>query len=276
MVTKVMALHSLRVIFAAAKFNLIITLRFFSGTAIALRLFAPIMTLGSAWILYNHIYQGALAPEFGSSGYMSFIAIGNAFYVFVFAAAFVVGRVMFWERAAGTIEATFMTPMNRLAYMAGIMVAAALNSLIDFAAVFLVGIPFGFQVTSPNIPLFLSSMLLTAFALFGVGLIVNAITLTFRDRTTTANTLMILYLVFSGLVCPIELMPQWAQMISKVLPLTYGLKIMRTSLLGVAASGVTYDLAILFIMGVAYVLIGALTLKLIEKNLKKKALLSVF
>jgi ABC-2 type transport system permease protein len=276
MVTKAMALHSLRVIVAAAKFNLIITLRFFSGTAIALRLFAPIMTLGSAWILYNYIYQGALAPEFGSSGYLSFITIGNAFYVFVFAAAFVVGRVMFWERATGTIEATFMTPMNRLAYMAGIMVAAALNSLIDFTAVFLIGIPFGFQVATFNVSLFFSSMVLTALALFGVGLIVNAITLTFRDRTTTANILMILFLVFSGLVCPIELMPHWAQLISKILPLTYGLKVMRASLLKTATYNATYDLVVLFIMGIVYIVIGALTLKLIERNLKKKALLSVF
>lgn len=89
------------------------------------------MTLGAAWVLYNVVYSaGQLAPGFGtgSSGYLSFITIGNAFYVFVFAAAFVVGRVMFWERATGTIEATFMSPMSRLAYMTGIMVAAATNS----------------------------------------------------------------------------------------------------------------------------------------------------
>ena len=275
-----MAFHSLRVVVAAAKFNLRITLRFFSGTAIALRLFAPIMTLGSAWVLYNQVYRGALSPEFGSvvesSGYLSFITIGNAFYVFVFSAAFVVGRVMFWERATGTIEATFLTPMNRLAYMAGIMVAAALNSLIDFTAVFLIGILFGFQVTSFNAPLFLSSLLLTALALFGIGLMVNGITLTFRDRTTTSNTLMILFMVFGGIVCPLELMPQWAQIISKFLPLTYGIKAMRASLLGTATYEAICDLTILGFLGVVYIGIGAFMLKLIERNLKKRALLSVF
>ena len=275
-----MAFHSLRVIVATAKVNLTMTWRFFSWTGFALRFFAPIMTLGAAWVLYNQVYQGALSPDFGSavgnSGYLSFITIGNAFYVFVFAAAFVVGRVMFWERAMGTIEATFMTPMNRLAYMAGVLAAAAVNSLIDFIAVFLIGILFGFQVTSFNAPLFFSSLLLTALALFGIGLMVNAITLSFRDRTTTSNTLMILFMVFSGIVCPVELMPHWAQIISKVLPLTYGIKVMRASLLGIATFDAVYDLAILSILGAVYIGIGALTLKLIERNLKKKALLSVF
>lgn len=275
-----MTFHSLRVVVATAKVNLTMTWRFFSWTGFALRFFLPIMTFGAAWVLYNQVYRGVLSPEFenavGSIGYLSFITIGNAFYVFVFAAAFVVGRVMFWERAMGTIEATFMTPMNRLAYMAGVMVAAAVNSLIDFIAVFIVGMLFGFQVTSFNVPLFFSSALLTALALFGMGLMVNAITLSFRDRTTTSNTLMILFMVFSGIVCPVELMPHWAQIISKVLPLTYGIKVMRSSLLRIATFDAIYDLATLSILGAVYIGIGALTLRLIERNLKKKALLSVF
>jgi ABC-2 type transport system permease protein len=194
----------------------------------------------------------------------------------VFAAAFVVGRVMFWERAAGTIEATFMTPMNRLAYMAGMMMAASINSLVDLTAVFLLGLLFGFQATAFNAPLFLAGLLLTAFALFGIGLMTNAVTLTFRDRTNTANSLMILFLVFSGIVCPVELMPTWAQMISKALPLTYGIRIVRASLLGIRVQDAFNDIAVLLVLGIIFVSVGALTLRLIERNLKKKALFSVF
>jgi ABC-2 type transport system permease protein len=276
-----MVRHSLRVIASTTRVNLIMTWRFFSWMGIALRFFTPLMTLGAAWVLYNVVYaHQPLAAGFGaavgSSGYLSFITVGNAFYVFVFAAAFVVGRVMFWERATGTIEATFMSPMNRLAYMSGVMVSAATNSLIDFSAVFALGLAFGFQIAVFNAPLFLSSLLLTAFGLFGIGLITNAVTLTFRDRTTTANSLMILFMVFSGLVCPVELMPSWAQMISKALPLTYGVRLMRASLLGTGNVNPTYDITSLIILGVIYVSIGAITLAQIEKNLRKKALFSVF
>jgi len=272
--------HSLRVIVATAKFNLIMTWRFFGWTSFALRFFTPIMTLGAAWVLYNNVYRETLSPEFqnaiGSSGYLSFITIGNAFYVFVFAAAFVVGRVMFWERATGTIEAIFITPMSRLANMAGVMVAAAINALVDFTSVFIIGLFFGFQASSLNFPLFFLSLLLTAFALFGIGLMTNAITLTFRDRTTTANSLMIVFMAFSGIICPVEFMPYWAQLISSVLPLTYGIRMMRASLLGIKNFEVSYDLAALSVLGFIYFVVGALTLRLIERNLKKKALFSVF
>ena len=275
-----MSLHSLRVLVATAKVNLIMTWRFFSWTGFALRFWAPIMTLGAAWVLYNHVYHGITSPEFasavGASDYLSFITIGNAFYVFVFSAAFVVGRVMFWERAAGTIEATFITPMNRLAHMTGVMAAAAINSTIDFVSVFLIALLFGFQASSFNTLLFFSSLLLSAFALFGIGLMTNAITLTFRDRTTTSNTLMILFMVFSGIICPVELMPSWAQIISKALPLTYGIRLMRASLLRLESYNALYDLVALITLGTIFVGIGTITLKLIERNMKKKALFSVF
>ena len=275
-----MALHSLRVLAATAKVNLIITWRFFSWSGFALRFWAPLLTLSAAWVLYNQIFLGTTSPEFGTavgaSGYLSFIVIGNAFYVFVFAAAFVVGRVMFWERASGTIEATFMAPMNRLAYMAGVMTAAGINSTIDLIAVFLIGLLFGFQVTSFNVALFVAGLLLTTFALFGIGLITNAVTLSFRDRTNTANSLMLVFLVFSGIVCPVELMPNWAQMISKALPLTYGIRVIRASLLGIRVQDAFFDLAVLALLGVIFLSVGAVTLRLIERNLKRKALFTVF
>jgi ABC-2 type transport system permease protein len=183
---------------------------------------------------------------------------------------------MFWERATGTIEATFMTPMSRLAYMSGIMVASAVNALVDFAAVFLLGLGFGFQIALFDVPLFFVSLFLTAIGLFGIGLITNAVTLTFRDRTTTANSLMILFMVFCGLVCPVEFMPSWAQWISKALPLTYGIRLMRASLLGMGTVNVVDDTLALIILGVIYVVIGIVTLAQIEKNLRRKALFSVF
>ena len=275
-----MVFHSLRVVVATAKVNLIMAWRYFSWTGFALRFFTPIMTLGAAWVLYNYVYRGVVSPEFqgalGEASYLSFITIGNAFYVFVFAAAFVVGRVMFWERAMGTIEATLLTPMSRLAHMTGVMVAAAVNALFDFSVVILLGLVFGFQVASFNAPLFFAGLVLTALALFGVGLMTNAVTLSFRDRTTTANTLSILFMAFCGIVCPVELMPAWAQMVSKVLPLTYGIRLMRASLLGSPLQDLTGDLTALVVLGAVYIGVGAVTLRLIERNLKKKALLTAF
>ncbi len=271
-------LHSLRVVTATAKVNFKLNWRIFSWTGFALRFFSPIMILGAAWVLFNTTFQGyssQLQQTSGISNYLGFVVVGNALYAFVFASTFVVGRVMFWERASGTIESTFMTPMNRLAYMSGTMVAASLNSLLDVLMVFLVGFLFGFRITVLNPIMIVASLGLFVFAMFGVGLIINGITLTFRDRTTAANTLTILFLAFSGVVAPISLMPWWAQAISWVSPLTYAAGLIRGSL-GVASPPGSLDLVLLAAVGVIYITIGAIMLKAIERNLRRKALFSVF
>ena len=51
---------------------------------------------------------------------------------------------------------------------------------------------------------------------------------------------------------------------------------MCASLLGIATFDAIYDLVPLLILGAVYIGMGAMTLKLIERGLKKKALLSVF
>lgn len=83
-------------------------------------------------------------------------------------------------------------------------------------------------------------------------------------------------MAFSGIVCPIEFMPLWAQAIAKILPLTYGIRLTRASMLGIGVSNVSNDIVALVLLGIIYFAIGAMTLRLIERNLKRKALLSVF
>jgi ABC-2 type transport system permease protein len=262
---------------ATAKVNFKMSWRIFSWTGFALRFFSPIMIVAAAWVLYNSTFQGSAGAlqRAGISNYLGFVVVGNALFAFVFASTFVVGRVMFWERAGGTLESTFMTPMSRLAYMSGAMMAATLNSLLDVLIVFIVGFLFGFRFAALNSVMIIASLGLFVFAMLGVGLIVNGITLTFRDRTTAANTLTILFLAFSGVVAPVSLMPGWAQAISRVSPLTYATELVRGSL-GVVPPPSSFDLVILAVLGIVYITIGAIMLKAIERNLRRKALFSVF
>jgi hypothetical protein len=51
---------------------------------------------------------------------------------------------------------------------------------------------------------------------------------------------------------------------------------MRSSLIGTGTVDVTYNILALLVLGAFYVAVGALTLRLIERNLRKKALFSVF
>jgi len=166
--------------------------------------------------------------------------------------------------------------MNYVAYMTGIAAASFATSTFDVVLFFLLGNVLGFRVQHIDMLLLVIGVLLMLLSLFGLGLIVNAITLTFRDRVNTANTLMTVLLVFSGIVCPIALMPEWAQIASKTVPFTYGLDILRTALLYKSdVANILGNIMNITLLASLYIIIGILLLDRIEKNSKKKALLTV-
>lgn len=272
--------HFLRVVKSTAKASLISQWRFFRWGGMGLRLFPPLLNLGVAWALYNTMFQGATSTEFvmatNSSDYFSFVLIGSIFYVYIVSSLFGLGRAMFWERAQGTIEALFLSPINHVAYMTGIAIASFVTSTVDVLLLFSLGTVLGFRVQHIDALLLTGGVCLMILALFGLGLIVNAITLTFRDRVNTANTLMTVLLVFSGIVCPIALMPEWAQILSKIVPFTYDLDILRSALIyrSDIANILTNTMNITLLASL-YIIIGIILLKRIERNSRKKALLTV-
>ena len=272
--------HFLRVMKSTAKASLISQWRFFRWSGMGLRMFPPLLNLGVAWALYNTMFKGKTSTDFvmatNSSDYFSFVLVGSIFYVYIVSSLFGLGRAMFWERAQGTIEALFLSPMNYVAYMLGIAAAAFITSTVDVLLLFFLGNILGFRVQHIDVPLLISGVLLMILALFGLGLIVNAITLTFRDRVNTANTLMTVLLVFSGIVCPIAIMPEWAQIIGKAVPFTYGLDILRASLIYESdLANVLGNIAGIIVLAAFYVIIGVILLKRIETNSRKKAMLTM-
>jgi len=273
--------HFLRVVISTAKASLVAQWRFFRWGGMGLRLFPPLLNLGVAWALYNIMFEGKTLDAFGratsNSDYFSFVLIGSIFYIYIVASLFGLGRAMFWERAQGTIEVLFLSPMNYVAYMIGVAAASFITSTVDVLLLFFLGNVLGFRVQHVDAPLLIVGVLLMILALFGLGLIVNAITLTFRDRVNTANTLMTVLLVFCGIVCPVAMMPEWAQIIGKAVPFTYGLDILRASLLYESDfANVLSNIVGIMALASLYIIIGIILLKRIEENSKKKALLTVF
>lgn len=273
-------MHVLRVASSTAKYSFINFYRVFRLSSFALRFFMPLLSIGTAWILYYKVFHGKIASEFGQvayTDYLTFVIVGNAVFVYIYASVFTTGRALFFSRLEGVLDLLFLTPMSRFAFMVGATSMGMLNATLDFLVLIVIGLVFGVNLSSLNVFVFFSGLILTLVALFGLGLVVNGVTLTLRDRVNTANFLQTVLYTFSGVVVPLEMMPEWAQLVSKVSPLTYGLRIIRGSFRnGIVLSDFQEEIFILIVMGVILISIGVYSLKAIEKNLRKHARLTVF
>ncbi len=189
---------------------------------------------------------------------------------------FNLGRTMFWDRASGTLEAVMMTPTSAFAYMTGRMLAAFGTATLNLLIMFGLGFALGFHIGTLNVPVFTIALVLMVVSLFGLGLAVNAVTLIFRDRVNTANTLTTLILVFSGIVAPLQLMPSWAQIAGSTIPFTYSLNLMRASLLATGSTVNYGDLLLLTITSAVYLVVGYFLLYATVKAIRNRALYAAF
>lgn len=272
-------MHCLRVILSTIKYNFISFYRVFALSSFALRFFMPLLSIGTAWILYYRVFDQQISTSFDElayTDYLTFVVVGNAVFVYIYASVFYTGRALFFSRLEGVLDLLFLSPMSRVAFMIGATGMGMINATLDFLVLMVIGIVFGIDVTSINYLIYLSGMIITLVSLFGLGLVVNGITLSLRDRVNTSNFLQAMLYTFSGVVVPVEMMPGWAQAISRVSPLTYGLRIIRGSFQkNVEFADFYHEFAMLLILSVVMLVIGVYCLKAIEKNLKKHATLTV-
>src|SRR5437867_13286662 len=149
---------------------------------------------------------------------------------------------------------------------------ASLNLVI----MVVLGTLLGFHLGSLNLSLFAVGLVFMIISLFGLGMIVNAVTLYFRDRTNTANTLTTLILVFSGIVAPLPLLPSWAQAIGSTIPFTYALNLVRQSLIATTSTANYADAVLLIITSLTYLATGYLLLYATVRALRRRALDALF
>ncbi|MFX0077345.1 MAG: ABC transporter permease [Candidatus Hermodarchaeota archaeon] len=274
-------MYYFRIIYSTMKYRFITFYRVFHLSSFALRFFAPLMAILIAWVLFNNVF-GETVTVFSdhsqSSDYLTFILIGNAIYTYVYGTVFVLGRTYFWDQLLGIIEPRLMTPSSRTAYMIGTVAFGMLNATIDCLVVMLLGLLiFQVPITLYHPELLVIGLAFLVISMFGLGLVINGITCTLRDRVNTANTLSAVFFVFSGVIVPLGMLPIWGQIIGRLIPLTYALQLIRLSTVSIIRLDIVFsNLIILIGFSIILTLIGVIFLNLFEQNLKRKADLTIF
>jgi ABC-2 type transport system permease protein len=132
------------------------------------------------------------------------------------------------EKEAGTIEMLVVTPVKKLAVLGGklipyLVIGLAEVFLIALVAVFWFRVPF-----RGSVGLLILGSLLFLFNTLGLGLFVSTVSRTQqRAMMLVMFVVMMPFIYLSGFIFPIDAMPAAFQAISKFIPLTHYLEIVR-------------------------------------------------
>jgi len=108
-------------------------------------------------------------------------------------------------------------------------VIGSLAMLLVF--IFVLGVQFNASTPAAIIGLF-AVILLSLLTMWGLGLILGGLTITYKQITPVSSLLQTIMLFFCGVYIPIQILPDWIKPLSYALPFTYAFNAIRAGLIG--------------------------------------------
>jgi ABC-2 type transport system permease protein len=201
------------------------------------------------WLLvFGQIFTRVRAIPTGSLRYIDFMAPGILAQSVLFIAIFY-GIAIIWERDLGIVHKFLASPTPRAALVLGKALSAGVRGLSQALIVYALALCLGVAMDWRPLPLVgvLLAVLLGA-ALFSTLSLIIACLVKTRERFMGIGQILTMPLFFaSNAIYPIEIMPRWLQVVSRLNPLTYEVDALRGLMLagGTTAHAVGFDLAVL-------------------------------
>lgn len=140
------------------------------------------------------------------------------------------------ERERGTLEQLVVTPIGKTSLMLGKLVPFLLVGYVQMTVVLTLGKLIFRIPTEGSLPLLYTLALPFMFASLGMGLLISTVARSQAQAMQLSFFFMLPNILLSGYIFPRVAMPEPAQWVGLVLPLTYFLKVLR----GILLKGVTF------------------------------------
>ena len=138
------------------------------------------------------------------------------------------------EKEAGTIEQINVTPVSRFSFtLAKLIVYWVAGLVVITIALIVTWLLYGLTAAGSLLTIYAGAFLLI-LAISGFGLIASNISSTMQQAVFFMFFFVMVFMLMSGLLTPIESMPQWAQWVTYILPPRYFITIMRSVFLKAA------------------------------------------
>ncbi len=208
--------------------------------------------------------------------FINFVVIGNALYVSTFNTLMGPLFFVFNERREGTLELLFSTPVNRPLLNIAKATIHVLDGLFGVFIVLFYGfVLFGLRMSLSSFLYVTGIVVVTVACMLGFGLFFSALSLYYREPHPIASMMLSATMVFCGVTFPVNMLPGVAQIISRMLPLTYGIEAARLAAVG-QVTGIPSLLLYEIIIGVILFCLGSLALIYFEHLAKKRGQLVFF
>ena len=193
-------------------------------------LFGATMFFYAAGFVDSPQLRGAL-PQ--SGGYFAFALVGFVFFDYLSVAMDTFDQSLMEARDSGTLEHLLVTQTSLPLMLAGSAIYPFLITTLRIAVYIAWGaVLFHFPLGSAN---WLSVIVVLAASLLsfsGLGILSASYLLLFKRGNPAKWLLIGLWGIAGGMLFPVNILPDWLQIVAKLNPMTHALNAMRAALLG--------------------------------------------
>ena len=200
---------------------------------------------------------GSVFQRSGQGSYLQFIGPGVVGMGILFTSIFS-GIGLLWDRQFGFLKETLVAPVPRLQIMAGRTLGGATIAMIQGTLVLVVCVIAGFR---PNgiaaVPLALLFMALTAVVFAALGTAIGSTLKDMQGFQLIMNFLVMPIFFLSGALFPLTDLPTALTVATRLDPLSYGIDGLRGAMIGLSQIGIVTDVAVLAVVAMAFLALGA-------------------
>ncbi|MEB3861928.1 MAG: ABC transporter permease [Desulfurococcales archaeon] len=235
---------------------------------ILVRLSVPVFMVATAWALSKIASPSGLVASLGYVDYVGYVALGFAFFTMLTTTLFEVGERIHREMVQGTLETVLLTPASRLAWLIGGALGSLMISMADVALVTVYYVTlFRGEVHLGGAPYALAGLLLSLAGMTGMGIALAGIVVNLKEPHAFNVMLTPFLMLLSGMMFPVEALPGPVEAVSRLIPVTHGIEVVRSSLL--QGEPAIHLLGILALEAIAYTVVGYTVFRLLEARARR-------
>lgn len=200
-----------------------------------------------------------------STGYFTkILPISMGFFVFFF--VFLISGIgLLRERGSGTLDRLLATPVRRGEIVTGYMVSYGVVAIVQTLLIVITTVWLLKVQIVGNLALVFLINILLALAALAMGIFISTFASSEFQMMQFVPIVVMPQIFFSGIV-PLDALPNWIQVISKILPLTYAGNAMNDVIMkGQGVETIAGDLGVLVLFIVFFVVLNVAGLKRYRK-----------
>ncbi len=227
--------------------------------------------------IISRALQEVAAPSLVGEGsqLFAFLVVGTVGLVFITSALVALPTAIGSGISTGTWESLLATPARVWALLAGLGVYDLLWNLAKAAALIGAATALGAHFEWGGLLLSLGILALILVAYLAIGVMAGALQLAFRSTTPLPRVVLIASVFLGGVYYPTSAIPDGLRVLSEWIPLTYGLRALRRSLLeGWRLSQILPDLEMLLLFDAVLATVAALAFTAALRHARRSGTLS--